>query len=195
MLEWLKDLLGDSYTEEMDKKISEQIGKDFVARSDFNATNEAKKQLEVQIKERDKQLAGLKKLDAESLQAKVTELEAANAEAKKQADAAIAQLKLDYAVETDLGKANVMQNKAVIPFLDMDAVTLSEDGTLTGLSEQLEKLKTSEDTKFLFRQEEKPQVKGAQPGQARDGLPGGAPDFSKMTYEQVEAYYAENPQG
>ena len=72
MLEWLKDLLGDSYTEEMDKKISEQIGKDFVARSDFNATNEAKKQLEVQIKERDKQLAGLKKLDAESLQAKVT---------------------------------------------------------------------------------------------------------------------------
>ncbi|MBC6681424.1 phage scaffolding protein [Zhenpiania hominis] len=195
MLEWLKDVLGDSYTEEMDKKISDQIGKDFVARSDFNATNEAKKQLESQIKERDKQLSELKKLDAESLQAKVTELETANAEAKKQADAAIAKLKMDYAVETALSKANVMQNKAVIPFLDLDAVKLSEDGTLTGLSEQLEKLKTSEDTKFLFRQEEKPQVKGAQPGQARDGLPGGAPDFSKMTYEQVEAYYAENPQG
>lgn len=195
MLEWLKDVLGDSYTEEMDKKISDQIGKDFVARSDFNATNEAKKQLESQIKERDKQLSELKKLDAESLQAKVAELETANAEAKKQADAAIAKLKMDYAVETALSKANVMQNKAVIPFLDMDAVKLSEDGTLTGLSEQLEKLKTSEDTKFLFRQEEKPQVKGAQPGQARDGLPGGAPDFSKMTYEQVEAYYAENPQG
>lgn len=195
MLEWLKDVLGDSYTEEIDKKISEQIGKEFVARSDFNATNEAKKQLEVQIKERDKQLSELKKLDAESLQAKVTELEAANSEAKKQADAAIAQLKLDYAVETALGKANVMQNKAVLPFLDMDAVKLSEDGTLTGLSEQLEKLKASEDTRFLFRLEEKPQIKGAQPGQARDSLPGGAPDFSKMTYEQVEAYYAENPQG
>lgn len=195
MLEWLKDLLGDSYTEEMDKKISEQIGKDFVARSDFNATNEAKKQLEAQMKERDKQLSELKKLDAKSLQAKITELEAANAEAKKQADAAIAKLKLDYAVETALGKANVMQNKAVLPFLDMESVKLSEDGTLTGLSEQLEKLKASEDTKFLFRQEEKPQVKGAQPGQARDGLPGGVPDFSKMTYEQIETYYAENPQG
>ena len=49
MLEWLKTILGDQYTEEIDKKVSEEIGKGFVSRSDFNTVNEAKKGLEKQI--------------------------------------------------------------------------------------------------------------------------------------------------
>ena len=39
MLDWLKTILGDAYTEEIDKKVSEEIGKGFVARADFNALN------------------------------------------------------------------------------------------------------------------------------------------------------------
>lgn len=193
MLKWLKELLGDSYTEELDKSISEQIGKDFVARADFNTANEAKKQLELQLKERDKQLTSLKEVDAEGMQAKIVELEQANKEMEKQSKAAIAQLKLDHAVETALTGANVCKNKAVLPFLNMEAVKLSEDGSLTGLKEQLEKLKAAEDTKFLFKQETKPNMKGAQPGQGRDGLPGGEPDYSKMTYEEMEAYMEQHP--
>lgn len=193
MLQWLKDILGESYTDAIDKSVSEQIGKDFVARSDFNATNEAKKQLELQLKERDKQLAGLKEVDAEAMQAKISELEQANKEMEKQSKAAIAQLKLDHAVETALTSANVCQNKAVLPFLDLEAVKLSEDGSLTGLKEQLEKLKAAEDTKFLFKQEAKPKMKGAQPGQGKDSLPGGEPDYSKMTYEEMEAYMEQHP--
>lgn len=193
MLDWLKEILGEAYTEDIDKRISEQIGKDFVSRADFNATNEAKKQLEGQIKERDKQLKSLKEVDAEGLQAKIAELQAANAEMQKQSESAIAQLKLDHAVETALAGANVCQNKAVLPFLDMDTVKLSEDGTLTGLKEQLDKLKESDDTKFLFKQEEKPVIKGAQPGQARDGLPGGAPDYSKMSYQEIADYMEQRP--
>lgn len=195
MFEWLKNILGENYTEEIDRKVSEQIGKDFVARADFNTTNEAKKQLEGQIKERDKQLKDLKGIDAEGMQAKITELEAANKEMQQQSEAAIAKLKLDHAVENALAGANVCQNKAVIPFLDMEAVKLSQDGTLIGLEEQIKKLKESEDTKFLFRQEEPKSVpKGAQPGQGRDGLPGGQPDFSKMTYEETAKYYENNPE-
>lgn len=194
MLQWLKDILGESYTDAIDKSVSEQIGKDFVARTDFNATNEAKKQLEHQIKERDKQLDSLKEVDAEGMQAKISELEQANKEMEKQSKAAIAKLKLDHAVETALAGANVCQNKAVLPFLDMEAVKLSEDGSLTGLNEQLEKLKAAEDTKFLFKQDTKPQVKGAQPGQGRDGLPGGEPDYSNMTYEEIAAYMEQNPE-
>lgn len=195
MFEWLKNILGENYTEEIDKQVAEQIGKDFVARADFNTTNEAKKQLEGQIKERDKQLKDLKGIDAEGMQTKITELEAANREMQQQSEAAIAKLKLDHAVEKALAGANVCQNKAVIPFLDMEVVKLAEDGTLTGLEEQIKKLKESEDTKFLFRQEEpKPVPKGAQPGQGRDGLPGGQPDFSKMTYEETAKYYENNPE-
>ena len=36
MLEWLKTILGDHYTEDIDKQISAEIGKGFVARADFN---------------------------------------------------------------------------------------------------------------------------------------------------------------
>ena len=45
MLEWLKNILGDAYTEEIDKQVSEAIGKDFVSKTDFNAKNDAAKQL------------------------------------------------------------------------------------------------------------------------------------------------------
>ena len=37
MLEWLKEILGTHYTEEIDKKVSAEIGRGFVAKADFNA--------------------------------------------------------------------------------------------------------------------------------------------------------------
>ena len=60
MLDWLKTILEDAYTDEIDKKVSEEIGKNFVARSDFNALNTEKKTLADTVKERDRQLETLK---------------------------------------------------------------------------------------------------------------------------------------
>lgn len=57
MLDWLKTILGEAYSEEIDKKVSEEIGKNFVARADFNALNTEKKKLADTVKERD-QAAG-----------------------------------------------------------------------------------------------------------------------------------------
>lgn len=34
---WLKEIIGDAYTEDMDAAACQAIGKDFVARADFNA--------------------------------------------------------------------------------------------------------------------------------------------------------------
>lgn len=67
MLEWLKTVLGDAYTPEIDTAVSQEIGKGFVARTDFN-TKTAKvteletevKQLREGIKTRDTQLSELK---------------------------------------------------------------------------------------------------------------------------------------
>ena len=74
MLEWLKTILGDAYTEDIDKKVSAEIGKGFVAKADFNTLNEEKKNLTTQLAERDSQLEELKKVDAAGLQAKIAEL-------------------------------------------------------------------------------------------------------------------------
>ena len=38
-LEWLKTILGDMYTPEIDTAVSQEIGKGFVSRTDFNTTS------------------------------------------------------------------------------------------------------------------------------------------------------------
>lgn len=85
MLDWLKTILGDAYTEDLDKKVAAEIGKNFVAKSDFNATNEAKKQLEASLKDRDMQFETLQKSngDAAALREQITQLQAQNAEQAK----------------------------------------------------------------------------------------------------------------
>lgn len=72
-LEWLKPILGDGYTEEIDKAVSEQIGKGFVARADFNELKESKKSTDAQLAEANKTI--------ESLQAADKDIEAVRKEA------------------------------------------------------------------------------------------------------------------
>lgn len=60
MLDWLKPILGEGYSDEIDSKISAAIGQNFVSKKDFNELNETKKTLEKTVGERDKQLEKLK---------------------------------------------------------------------------------------------------------------------------------------
>ncbi len=67
MLEWLKEILQDTYTEDIEKKVSEEIGKGFVARGDFNVLNETKKTLEKQLGEANVAINDMKSLDVEGI--------------------------------------------------------------------------------------------------------------------------------
>ena len=78
MLDWLKTILGETYTADIDKKVSAEIGKGFVAKADFNAVNEVKKTLETAVTDRDKQIDDLKKIDPSALQAEITRLQCEN---------------------------------------------------------------------------------------------------------------------
>jgi len=147
MLEWLKTILGDAYTEDIDKKVSSEIGKEFVSRTDFNAANEAKKAAESQVTDRDKQLETLKKStgDAAELQKQIDALQETNKQAKAQYDSDLAAAKLSAALDLGITKA------------------VKEDGTVDGLDTALETLKGSDG--YLFTQEEtKPQGNGFQTG-------------------------------
>lgn len=48
-LQWMKDILGDAYTDEMDAKVSAALGERFVARADFNEKTGKVKELETQV--------------------------------------------------------------------------------------------------------------------------------------------------
>lgn len=81
-MDWLKEILGEAHTEDLDKKIAGYIGKNFVSKSDFRAETDKVKSLESQITERDSQLEALKKIDTAGLQSKITELQEENRQAK-----------------------------------------------------------------------------------------------------------------
>ncbi len=169
MLEWLKKILGDAYTEEIDKQVSEQIGKDFVSKSDFNAKNESHKALEKQLAERDSQLEELKKVDAGALQARITELQTANETAKADHQKEIESLKFGYALDTALTGAKVRDMVAVKAHLNTEDLKLGEDGKISGLDSQLEKLKETND--FLFESDKPtPYFSGPTPGASLSGM-------------------------
>lgn len=48
-LQWLKDIVGDAYTEELDAKVCTALGERFVARADFNDKNTKLKEAKAQI--------------------------------------------------------------------------------------------------------------------------------------------------
>lgn len=171
MLEWLKTILGEAYTEDIDKQVSAEIGKNFVSKTDFSSVKEAKKQLEETVRERDAQIADLSKVNAEDLQATIDKLTADNKAAQEKYEAQLKQQKIDNAVTIALTTAKAKNLKAAKALLDLGNAELQEDGTVKGLEERIEALKGAEDSKFLFETVEPPKFTGVEPAQGRDGLP------------------------
>ena len=176
-------------------KASEEELKGFVPKSRFDEVNEARKHAEESVKERDKQIDGLKASagDAEKLKQEIEQLQQSNKEKDTNHALEIRKLKLDNAVDSALTAAKAKNVKAVRALLDLDKAELSEDGTVKGLAEQIKKLSEAEDSKFLFESSTTPKMKGAKTGE--DGLDdnSGKPDLSKMSYDEICQFLSENP--
>nr|WP_319488483.1 phage scaffolding protein [uncultured Caproiciproducens sp.] len=178
MLEWLKTVLGDAYSEDIDSKVSAEIGKGFVSRTDFNTANEAKKSLEGQIAERDKQIKGFEKLsgDNEALKAQLTSVQEANKTAKADYESNLKKVTLDSRVETALLGAKAKNTKAVRALLDESKISLDGENVL-GLNEQVAALQ--KDASYLFgeTQQQNP------PPPAKGDPPKGDNDLAKWAAE------------
>ena len=180
-----EDLLKLGLTEEQAEKVlsanTEQL-KGFIPKARFDEVNNAKKQTEKDLSERDKQLEILKNStgDIETLQNE-------NKASKEQYEANISKIKLDNAIDNALGNAKAKNSRAVRALLDMEKIKF-ENETLSGLDEQLKALKEAEDSKFLFeeiKEPAKPSFSGVEPGASTGEInPGsGAPE----TYSQMMA--------
>lgn len=127
MLEWLKNILGDSWTEDIDKKISAEIGKGFVAKADFNAANEAKKAAETQLAEANKTIAGYKEMDIDAIRQSAADWQSKAEQAQKDADARVAAVQFDAKLDGAISKAHGRNAKAIRALLDVDALRASKD--------------------------------------------------------------------
>ena len=200
MLEWLKSILGDGYTDEVDAKVSAEIGKNFVSKADFNQVNAAKKKAEDDVKTRDQQLETLKKStgDTAALQEQITTLQTQNAEAKKTYEAELARVRLDGAVEAALTAAGAKNNTAVKALLAdfLKDAKLDDSGAVKGLAAEIDTLAKADATAFLFNTADgnAQQFKGMQPGAAGGKTPPAAGKEPKdMNYDELCAYLEANP--
>lgn len=195
MLTWLKELLGESYSEEIDKKVEKQIGKEYVPKSDLDVLGEVKTQLEKEVETRDKQIEKLKKIDPEKLQEQITQLQEQNAQDKAAYEAKLKETQINNAVEKSLLTSKAKNIKAVRALLDLENAELLEDGSIKGLTEQIEALQKAKDSAFLFENpKEAPVLQGLKPGESNVNVPTQTVDFSKMSYSEICAYMEANPE-
>lgn len=169
--------------------------KDYIPRARMNEVSEENKTLKQSVADRDKQLEELKKFggDNAELKKQLEELQKQNAEQQKAHEAELVQLRLDNAIDTVLTASGARNIKAVRPFIDTAKVKLGENGKLTGLDEQLREIQKTEGYLFAEKQQKQQTFKGFQPGASGDIKPGAEIDTSKMTYSELAAFMAANP--
>lgn len=133
--ESLKNLLKDSYVE----------------KTKFDEAAAAKSNLETQIKERDKQLDTLKKTagDKEKLEATIKQLQEDNKSAKTKYETDLKNLRIDSAVKLKLS-GTAQDVDIVAGLIDKTKLIVGDDGSVTGLDEQINPLKQSKP--FLFKE-------------------------------------------
>ena len=185
--------------EETAKKLetaSQEELKGYVPKTRFDEVNNAKNTAEALVKERDGQLETLKNStgDVEAMKKQIEDLQKANNEAAKAHAAEIKQLKIDNAIESALTGAKAKNNIAVKALLkDLDKAELADDGTVKGLAEQIQALQKSDAYLFEAKETKKTKIKGAEVGESGNEEGDGRVDTSKMTYSELAAYLAENP--
>ncbi len=181
-----EDLIAKGLTEEQAKIAvdawNEEI-KVYIPKSRFDEVNTAKTDLEKQVKDRDTQLKELKDAakDSEALQAKITGLEATNKQTKTDYEGRIKDMKLTGAIKDQLTDCKYPELVAVK--IDRSKLILADDGSISGLSEQLKTIK--ETYKELFT----PTVAGKSPVNNGKKTPGAEPDGDRKT--QLEKMIAD----
>lgn len=169
-----EDFIKLGFTEEQAEKAAQASTdelKGFIPKARFDEVNDAKKQLEADIKTRDEQIDSLKKVDAAGLQAEIERLQGENKAAQEKYEADMKKIQIDAAVEKALLGAKAKNIKAVKALLDLEKAELDGEN-IKGLEDQLKKLTESEDSKFLFDVDTKPKMTGVKPGERKDNAPG-----------------------
>ena len=154
-MDWILKLI-EKHTKDgvLDQEaLKEDINKEFpkyaVPKEQYNTLADTKKKLEKDITDRDKQLEGLKEIDAEGLQAEIERLQKENQTAKENYEKELKDLQLSSAIKI--------------------ALNGKEDGKVVGLDEQINSLRESKG--FLFIDEKQDADDEPTPGFQKVGNP------------------------
>lgn len=181
-----RDFLKDLGIEDKDiiSKILDENSADIGrAKGDLDDLKSQVAQLQSQLDKKSNELDTLKEStkDYASLNEKISQLELdkstlATEKAQLQVDlnTKVSEIQKTHAIENTVRDAKAKNVKAVMALLDMDKITY-EDGSLKGVSEQLESLVSEENTSFLFGESSVGAPKGTKFNNPPGGDNGGAP--------------------
>ncbi|MGD9678420.1 MAG: phage scaffolding protein [Vulcanibacillus sp.] len=203
-MDWLKELLKktgfeDAKLDETVGEINKELPKHFVPKSQYNDLSEAKKQLESDLKDRDKQLTDLKKAvgDNEDLKKQIEQLQTDNKTKDEEHQAKIKDMAVATAIKLAVA-GDVHDPDLLLSILDKSKIGIDENGNIkTGLEDQVKALRESK--AFLFVQKEgDTRFKGASPAEGKDkGAGNGQKNpWSKEHYNLTEQgkILKENPE-
>lgn len=149
-----ENLQGLGLTEDQAKKILQDLETNYVEKRTFDEMRTELKDAKKTIMERDTQIDALKKSSgsSEELKTEISKLQAENEKKDAAYATQLKQLKLDHAVEKALSDAKAINPATVKPLLSdfLSKAEVKEDGSVSGLIEEIEKLSKAKDTGFLF---------------------------------------------
>lgn len=149
--------------------------------------------LKNQLGAKDNEINSLKeKADkVDGLNQQITQLTADKTQLTNDLNTKVSALQKSYAIENGVRDAKAKNVKAVMALLDMGKITY-ENGELSGISEQLDALKSGEDTSFLFGENQANTPSGTHVNNPPNGGNGGNPPASKTFVEAVAKALGSN---
>ena len=171
--EELEKLFGAKLGEES-KAIIEEImkinGEDITSAKAKVPELEAQVQsLTAQYKSANEQIDALKSMKPDELKKAVEEYKVKISDLEKQGNDNLAAVKKNYEVDIALVKAGAKNAKAVKSLLDLEKITFDKDGKVSGIEDQLQAIKTSDDYLFVESQSKIPNKTGNDPSGSKTG--------------------------
>ncbi len=141
-----EQLIKSGFTEDMAQKVMDILReelKSFIPKARFDQVNEAKKELEKKLACLEIQIAEHKygKFTYQELENIIKDLWKANAAIRAEQEAKIKDILIQSAIRSRLSRikyADLLMSK-----FDKSRLTIASDGTVSGIDEQLEEMKTS----------------------------------------------------
>ncbi|MEF9976544.1 MAG: phage scaffolding protein [Oscillospiraceae bacterium] len=127
MLEKLKALLGDAFTEELGAKLDAAIAEGYLPKTDFDAVTTQNGELKAQLGEASNAIAGFKAMDIDGIKKAADDWKLKAEQAEKDATAKIADMQFSNLINGAIGTAKGKNAKAIMALLDIDALKESKN--------------------------------------------------------------------
>ena len=146
----VKKLLGDQIGDDVIDKIMAEHGKDIEGKkAEVSTLTTERDALKTQLDQASQQIDSFKTMDIEGVKKSADEWKAKAEQAAKDAEVQVHKLKFEHALEASLTGAKAKDIKSVAAHLNTELLKMGEDGTISGLKEQLEKIQSEHDYLFV----------------------------------------------